>query len=314
VKRGSVAAALPLFALLVCWPAGPLARQAIQQPFKAATNLVVVPVVVVDSKGAAVADLTQNDFLVREDGRPVAIETFTAPAADAAATDQSRFVVLVLDNLAVPAELAFRVRNIANSFVDKLGPFDVMSVIAINAGSAVTTNSKALLKQAVAKYQVAPGAEVMVRRAEHGLQMINSLTDQISSAPHQRKVMVFIGSAHIFSPSERSAFSSGSNLMSSEWMDAIRATARNNVSVYVIDPRGLENAPADWSQSFATETGGYSWARTNNFGAAADQIWRESATYYLIGYTAPVSDDRLHTIDVTVERKGVTVRARRARR
>jgi hypothetical protein len=34
----------------------------------------------------------------------------------------------------------------------------------------------------------------------------------------------------------------------------------------------------------------------------------------LIGYTPPVNDNRLHKIDVKVERKGVTVRSRKARR
>ena len=42
--------------------------------------------------------------------------------------------------------MAYRVRNIANRIVDKLGPYDVMSVITINGGKAVTTNSKAELQ------------------------------------------------------------------------------------------------------------------------------------------------------------------------
>lgn len=49
--------------------------------------------------------------------------------------------------------------------------------------------------------------------------------------------------------------------------------------------------------------------RTNNFPAAVDQISREIARYYLVGYTTPVNDVRLHKIDVKVARSGVTVRA-----
>ena len=309
MKRGSVVKALPLLALAVL----PLTAQ---QTFRTGANLVVVPVVVVDGKGAMVQNLTADDFRVAEDGKPVAIESFVAPRLEPDSPDQSRFIVLALDNLSTAAEIAYRVKDIANRFVDKLGPYDVMSVITISGGKAVTTNSKAELKAAISRFSVNFGAETMLpfQRAEHGLKTINALTDQVVKAPHPRKVMVFIGNAHMFSPETPSAYGKPGLGLMPDWMDAIRATARNNVSVYVIDPLGLMASPGDWSKSFAHETGGYAWGRTNNFARAVDQIFQESASYYLVGYTPPVDDDRLHAIDVKVERKGVTVRSRRARR
>jgi VWFA-related protein len=287
-----------------------------QQTFKAGANLVVVPVVVVDGKGATVEGLTVDDFQVEEDGKPVEIESFVAPRLAPDNPDQSRFIVLALDNLSTSAEIAYRVKNIANRFVDKLGPYDVMSVITISGGKTVTTNSKAELKAVISKFSVSAGADIMSYsdRARHGLRMVNSLTDQVVKAPHPRKVMVFIGNAAMFSPEEPSALGDAGLGLMQDWLDAVRATARNNVSVYVIDPMGLMASPGDWSKSFAHETGGYAWGRTNNFPGAVDQVFRESASYYLLGYTAPVNDERLHKIDVKVERKGVTVRARRARR
>src|SRR4051812_9144608 len=98
-----------------------------------------------------------------------------------------------------------------------------------------------------------------------------------------------------------------------EWMDAVRTTARNNVSVYVIDPRGPEGPFGDWADSFAAETGGNIWARTANFKGAVDQVVRESGSYYLLGYNAPVSDERAHKIEVKVSRPGARIRARKAR-
>ena len=316
MTRGSVAKALPLFVFLACWPAGLLARRPVQQPFKTGTNLVVVPAVVLDGKDQIVTGLTAGDFHVTEDGKPVAIETFTAASDDAATPDTSRFIVLALDNLSTSPEIAYRVKDIANRFVDRLGPYDVMSVIAISGGKAVTTNSKTELKAAISRFAVNFGAEIMLgfQRAQHGLRMINSLTDQVAKTPHPRKVMVFIGNAYMFSPETPIGDGKAGLDLLPDWMDAIRATARNNVSVYVIDPLGLMASPGDWSKSFAQETGGYAWGRTNNFPRAVDQIFRESAAYYLIGYTAPVDDDRVHNIDVKVERKGVTIRARRSRR
>lgn len=327
---GRVAATLPLIAsvatllIALCAPPGVFARTdpQEQQTFKAGTNLVVVPVVVVDRKGAPVAGLTAEDFRLEEDGKPVAIETFTAPTVDdGTGASVSRFIVLALDNMSVPAELVWRVKNMATRFIDRIGPNDVMSIIPINGGKAVTTNSKADLKAALSKYGPSAGADVMSfdQRSDHGLRMISALTEQAAQAPHPRKVMVFIGNAGMFSPNRPSAFAATGGGppafdLSPEWDDAIKATARNNVSIYVIDPRGNEGPSSLWSNGFASETGGYAWSRTNNFNGATDLILRESASYYLLGYTAPVNDNRLHTIAVKVTRNDVDVRARRARR
>lgn len=59
-----------LFAL-----AGFTAVQAQQTPFTSSTDLVVVPAVVVDSRGQAVTGLTQDDFEIREDGKAMAVTT-----------------------------------------------------------------------------------------------------------------------------------------------------------------------------------------------------------------------------------------------
>ena len=71
--------------------------------------------------------------------------------------------------------------------------------------------------------------------------------------------------------------------------------------------------PSDFATSFAAETGGWAWANTNNFGGAVEQIWREASSYYVVGYSAPIKDNKLHRIDVTVKGNALTVRARRGR-
>jgi hypothetical protein len=111
MMRGRVVPALPLIVLLSWWPGGLDARRPDQQPFRTGTNLVVVPVVVVDGKGAMVQDLTASDFRIEEDGTPVAIESFVAPRVAPDSPDQSRFIVLALDNLSTTAEIAYRVRT-----------------------------------------------------------------------------------------------------------------------------------------------------------------------------------------------------------
>ena len=63
-------------------------------PFSVGTNLVVVPVVAVDKKGASVGGLTQEDFQIFEDGKPVEIQTFLAPSGDAVTGEEGRFIVI----------------------------------------------------------------------------------------------------------------------------------------------------------------------------------------------------------------------------
>jgi VWFA-related protein len=297
-------------------------------PFTAKTNLVVVPAVVVDKKGATVEGLTQSDFVILEDGKPVPIETFLAPSATGVTGEQGRFIVLALDNLNTPAELAFRVRTIAKMFVDKMGPSDVMSVISISGGKAVTTSMKTELNAAISRFAVSGAAETMTfrQKTQHGLEMITALSEQVEKVNHRRKVLVVIGDTNMFNASDPV---SGDSSLAADWTHAIATTTRTNVSVYTIDPKG---APLDASaerggpgqqrldvggdispDAFTLETGGYASYRTNNFGGAVNRVWQESASYYLLGYAPPLSDGKVHNIEVKVTRPGVTVRARKAR-
>ena len=282
-------------------------------PFTTSTNLVVVPVVVVDSKGATIQGLTADDFRITEDGKPVEIATFVPPPSVDSPGD-GRFIVLALDNLQTHATLGLRIRNIARQFVDRMGPTDIVTVISINGGRATTTTSKSELRSAIDRFMPAFGDDTWLpgTKAEHGLKMISSLSEQAAKAPHRRKVLVFIGNSGLFAPQVRAAYSGGAYL-TPEWQDAIRGTSRNNMSVYTIDPEGLMGSTGDWAHSFTEETGGAAWARSNNYAAAIDRIWHESASYYLLGYALPINDQKIHGIDVKVARSGVTVRARRAR-
>ena len=303
---------LALVAALAMCSLGTAAQQ--QPSFSTTTNLVVVPAVVVDRKGVPVAGLEAGAFQLFEDGRPVPIEVFLPPDPQGAGVD-GRFIVLVLDNLRTRAELASRVQNIARRFVNRMGPSDAVSVITLNAGQAATGVNAAEVRAAIDRFRGAFGDTIRsdAENTAHGLQVIRDLTGQLAKVPHRRKVLVFIGSASMFSPSEQSAFEDRANEFSPNWLEAIRAAGRDNVSVYVIDPEGAPGRANDESGTFATETGGYAWVNTANFDAVVERIWRESGSYYLLGYRAPINDRRLHKIELKVNAPGVTVRTRRAR-
>jgi len=285
------------------------------QPFTAASDLIVVPAVVLDKKGALVPGLTQADFQIFEDGKAVPIATFVAPAPDAAGTEDGRFLVMVLDNLSTRPEFAFRVKDIAKKFADRMGPADVATVIMLNGGQSSSTNGPGAARAAIDRFRPAMGEMPMTpgQAAAHGLRMLGALTQQMARSSHPRKVMVFIGKPSMFSPREAAAFADRGADLSYTWFEAIRDTGRNNVTVYAIDPEGQTGNFEDWSKSFAAETGGNAWSNTNNFNGAVDRIWQESGSYYLLGYAPPINDHRVHQIEVKVNAPNVTVRSRRAR-
>jgi VWFA-related protein len=288
-----------------------------QQPnpsFTASSDLVVVPTVVVDRKGELIRGLTVESFQLFEDGKRQPVETFVPPDTEGAGAD-GRFIVLVLDNLRTPTELAARVQNIARRFASRMGPSDMVSAITLDRGRSSMARTPEELRAAIDRFRPAFG-DTIRRDAddiEHGLQMIGSLAGQLSEVPHRRKVLVFIGAASMFSPSDESAFFDRAPELNERWFDAIHRTGQDNVSVYVIDPQGFTGGVDNYSEGFTEQTGGRAWVNASDFNRAVDQIWQESGGYYLLGYRAPINDRRLHKIEVKTNAPGATVRARRVR-
>jgi VWFA-related protein len=120
--------------------------------------------------------------------------------------------------------------------------------------------------------------------------------------------------------------------MISDMSEIYREAARNNTSVYPVDPRGLAvfeydinqgvgmqtdtrhlAASLDTLRELAENTDGRAIVNRNDLASGMKQIIRDSSGYYLLGYNsseAP-SDGRFHEIKVRVTRRGVDVRARK---
>lgn len=107
---------------------------------------------------------------------------------------------------------------------------------------------------------------------------------------------------------------------------------RNNVSLYMLDPRGLAGFEFDINEGvglqmdaeslrttqdslrvMADETDGRAIVNRNDLGTGLAQMMRDASAYYLLGYSssAAPTDGRFHQIRVRVKRPGIEVRARR---
>jgi len=141
--------------------------------------------------------------------------------------------------------------------------------------------------------------------------MVAKMARTLELIEHRRKLIVCIGVRPVCDV-EEPAQGTVSPIWPA-WVDALRATARANVSVYSVDPTGLTQRSFVGGIGLVRLTGGELFANSNDFGPPATAIWREASSYYLLGYWPPVSSKALHSIDVKVARKDIRVRSRQVR-
>jgi VWFA-related protein len=116
------------------WQSGP------PKVFPSDVDLVVVDVTVVGANGRPIGGLTQNDFVISEDGNRQDIATFAAVVADEAAVSagpSGRTIALFLDDLNLTSSQAERVKTgVADFLTNHTTPGDEISLIAPGSGLA----------------------------------------------------------------------------------------------------------------------------------------------------------------------------------
>lgn len=269
-----------------------------------------IDVVALDDHAAPVTDLRPNEFEVWIGGYRIPITDVIAVTPE---DRESRTIVVILDNMAVPPMLLPRVKEAARLLVEKTSPGDRVSIVPLHGGVMESTNDRTRLLRAIDGYSVEGFPFQIDDAAEHVLKTFTSLSYQLSEAPGRRKTIVAIGAGWMFDnpfppPDVRD--------LSADWIAAERAMAATHTSVYVIDPAGLGVGPGpavSGDSGLAHATGGYAFRNTNDIRGAVERIWRETSSYYLLGVIDPpvrrTAD--LRKLEVKVLRKGVAARARR---
>jgi VWFA-related protein len=110
------------------------------------TRLVACGVLVLDRRGNAVEGLTQDDFLITEDGQPQRISHYSLGSE----VKVGRSIVLILDYSSSLLPFIETSTEAAKALVDKLGPKDRMAVVTDDVSLLVDfTSDKAKLKEAL---------------------------------------------------------------------------------------------------------------------------------------------------------------------
>jgi VWFA-related protein len=299
---------LPTVLIALTWlPGGP------QAPGTRGAGRIFIDAVAADKAGLPVMDLKPDEVEVWIGHFRVPIESFTVvtPSADPSA---GRLTVLMLDDVTVSLQLLSRAKDVARQFVNAMKPGDSMAIVNLDGSTMESTDDRSRLLRTIDSYVPrATGMMPIDRLGEHVLRNLGALSRQMVEAGDQRKTIVAIGSGWLFDrPIPPPA--TGMDLRK-DWIAAMQAMARSNVTFYVIDPNGLalRRQAIGGSTGFAGETGGFAFIAVNDLTGAADKIMREAANYYLLGVGDPPvgRGADLREVEVKVLRKGVTLRARK---
>ena len=297
--------------------AHPAAQPAVQeQPvFRGASDLVRVFVTVTDRDGRIVTTLAQNEFEVRDEGKPQPITLFDN-------TPQPIRLVVMLDVSGSMTGNLQLLRAASGQLFNRLGPQDVAKVGTF--GRDVTV-SETFTRDVRALHEslpdtIPPDSPTPLWRG------IDTAINAFEKTAEPRPVVL------VLSDGKDSGMTSFRQSFVSQ-VEVIERARREGVMVYAIGmrsrggqprmpalgPAGLqaaltEDMPDAGLAKVAEETGGgYMEIRFGqDLGAAFAQVADELHSQYLLGYALPKRDGKEHEIDVRVSTKGLKPRAKKS--
>jgi len=272
-----------LGAVLLILGARPAAAQ-----FTSSVNVVEVYATVTDAKGGPVTGLVQEDFTVRENGEPQQVSTFAAgqfPLSVAVAIDRS---------FSMAGERLATAQSAARLFLGELRPDDESMLLAIGSQTEIVAP---LSRDRQA--QLAALARVDAFGTTGLYDSIVAAIDAIQPAKGRRALILLSDGSDRYSTVTAS--------------QALERARRSDVLIY---PIAFGQTRPETFAELATLTGGRSFHVRNakELPQTLRAIAAELRNQYLLGYTPakPIvaGANEWRGIAVTVQRPGVTVRAR----
>ena len=289
------ASALTLAALL---GAEAVAAQQRDVPvFRAGTELVDLYVTATDRNGRLVPDLLQEDFVILDEGQVqevVLFENEVQPITVVVMLDTSASMTPSLDLLMAGAE----------QFIIRMLPDDRAKVGAFND-----------------KIQILPedfigDRDALIRNLDR-LQFGNPtrLYDAIGASIEALSGLAGRKVVLVFTDGEDTQNEIG-------WRDVLEMAQVEEVMIYTIGlesdyfngVRRVRSRPDRRLRTFAEETGGgyFELDDTDDLGPTFTRVAQELHSQYVLGFVPSTRDGEVHEIDIRVQRRGTTARARRS--
>jgi Ca-activated chloride channel homolog len=258
--------------------------------FRSSVQTVVLHATVRSDDGRLVPDLEKEAFEVRDEGRPVEISVFSNDP-------QPITVALLLDMSGSMVRNFLRVRESTKHFIEALHPEDRARIGTFGVEVALSpwlTGDKQIL-QRIVKEELWPGGGTPLWEAVH------AAMDSLEHESGRRVILTL---------------SDGVDAGDVPGMEGSSGKARDRAEndgfmVYAI---GVEGAPLDAAiTSLAERTGGgyFKLEAGADLSATFVRVLEELRHQYVLGFTPPKSDGRMHDVEVRINRPGMNVRARK---
>jgi VWFA-related protein len=238
------------------------------------------------------------------------------------------------------------VKRIANTVIDRMGPNDVAAVIFTwdNKRQAQDfTTDRARLRAAIELFKPRQFLMSGYNWRQVSIGMTGSVLEYLADVPGRRKALILVSPTMAIRPPWPWVYPRPS-IEDLHTLRAFEEAIRAGVTVYGISPTGLRalgeegdavslttGAPSGGRaarprplsappRSLAGETGGFIINTLTQFDEGVAQIFRETGSYYLLGYKAPTDfvqradspTKGYRSIEVRVKRPGLVARGRTA--
>src|SRR4029453_10225861 len=157
---------------------------------------------------------------IREDGKPVGLQTFLARiATDADDEESGRSMVILLDDVTMPRESVNAVKAIATYLAVQARPADDLSVIRFRNLDDEPFGDRRTALARIAEYEGAIVRYAPAGSPEDVLKLITKVSRNLESTGRRRTILVCVGSATICNVTQQSRFTGGS--FHQDWIDAV---------------------------------------------------------------------------------------------
>jgi Ca-activated chloride channel family protein len=308
---------------------------------KVSTQLVSVPVRVMDRKGRFIAGLKQDDFSVTEDGVAQDVSYFS--------TEEEPFtVVLMLDMSYSTTFKIAEIQSAAIAFIDQLRPVDKIAVISFDEDVHVLcqpTSDRKEIYRAIRSTKIATGTSLYeavdlvmnsLTRSVDGRKAIILFSDGVDTTSRRSNDLANLSDAMeldaLIYPIRYDTFADvqsmkkggvGRGVNVPPIPDPTKPQSTMDVLLSSIKTAGTPSSQgttpeeyakaAEYMDQLAIHTGGRLYEATSltNLADAYSRIASELREFYSIGYYPKTErTDKKRSIKVKVAREGVVVRAR----
>jgi VWFA-related protein len=301
-----------------------------QPTFRATTTYVALDVLVTDRADRPITGLTKADFRITQGGKPQEIADFeyvsipvenhpidmaapVPPASDiasnAASSAESRAIAIVVDDTVLNPEDIVWIKRVLAAMLATLSPADQVAFTYVRRSDLGQdfTNDAARHARSVVQLNNALGLPGVSEKfpVRDLLVTLDNVARTLKSARQSRRIIVLFGTRGCvpYGPSEIAPVCKG----------VIDRANQSGVTIYAIDPTGGIDSPLeDPLATLAIATGGRRYRQAEPWLSPA-RLMAENGSYYLLGYyPQPLrTDGKFQEVDVTVNRPGAVVRARK---